>query len=310
VYPDDFHPDPIRGYAEEHGLVLDLGKDAPDHTRLLLTGWTDYAFSSDTVAAYQAGLESTPPYVQVQDVAGRWQKAVEIGVPVGRPQTVSADLTGKWKGPSRKVRIVTSMRIYWDQVLVDTSSTRATFEAQWLDPDRATLRERGYSAVVTPDGHEPYSYDYERVSWQAPWKAIPGRYTRPGDVRELVTSVDDRFVISRPGDEIALSFDASKLKPLPSGWRRTFLLFADGFSKEMDLNSATPYALEPLPFHGMTRYPYAPPESFPMTAERREWMDRYNTRLVGTPVPALELALDPRPLGSEAAARESSRTER
>jgi cytochrome c-type biogenesis protein CcmH/NrfG len=309
VYPDDFRLDRIRGYAEEHGLVLDLGKDAPDHTRLLLTGWTDYAFSSDTMAAHQAGLESTPPYVEVQDANGRWQKAVEIGVPVGRPQTVIADLTGKWRSSSRKVRIVTSMRIYWDQLLVDTSSTRATFDAQWLDPDRAMLNERGYSAVVSSDGREPYSYDYTRVSWQAPWKAIPGRYTRPGDVRELVTVVDDRFVISRPGDEIALSFEASKLKPLPTGWRRTFLLFADGFSKEMDLNSATPYALEPLPFHGMTRYPYAPPERFPMTPERKKWMERYNTRLVATPVPALELAFDPRTVPASGAS-ESSRTER
>ena len=58
---------------------------------------------------------------------------------------------------------------------------------------------------------------------------------------------------SRCGDEIALSFEASALPPLPGGWRRTFLLYADGFSKEMDVNSASPDVLEPLPFHGMTR---------------------------------------------------------
>jgi hypothetical protein len=297
-YPDDFRLDPIRGYAEEHGLVLDLGKDAPDHTRVLLTGWTDYAFSSDTLAAHQAGLESKAPWIEVQDEKGRWQKVLDVGVPVGRPQTVIADLAGKWRGPSRKIRVMTSMRIYWDRVLVDTSGTRAKFDAQWVEADRATLSERGYSAVVTPDDREPYSYDYQRVSWQSPWKAYPGRYTRVGDVRELLQATDDRFVISRPGDEIALSFDAARLKPLPPGWRRTFLLFSDGFSKEMDVNSATPYSLEPLPFHGMTRYPYSPPEAYPMTAEKREWMERYNTRLVGGPVPPIELAFGappPRP---------------
>ena len=48
----------------------------------------------------------------------------------------------------------------------------------------------------------------------------------------------------------------------------------------MDLHSATPDVLGPLPFHGMTRYPYAAPEAYPMTAERAALMDRYNTRVV------------------------------
>ena len=48
------------------------------------------------------------------------------------------------------------------------------------------------------------------------------------------------FVIAKPGDEIALAFDAPRLPPLPDGWTRTFLLLADGFSKEMDINSASP----------------------------------------------------------------------
>ena len=76
-------------------------------------------------------------------------------------------------------------------------------------------------------------------------------------MRELLLKADDMFVISLPGDEISLSFDAGKLPPLRAGWTRTFLLYADGFSKEMDINSASPDQVSPLPFHGMTRYPYA-----------------------------------------------------
>ena len=41
---------------------------------------------------------------------------------------------------------------------------------------------------------------------------------------------------------------------------RTFLLYADGFSKEMDINSASPDAVGPLPFHGMTALPVRPRE--------------------------------------------------
>ena len=69
---------------------------------------------------------------------------------------------------------------------------------------------------------------------------MPGRYTREGDVRELLREADDLFVVSRPGDEIALSFDAAALPPLPAGWTRTFLLHSIGYSKEMDRNSASP----------------------------------------------------------------------
>src|SRR5205814_8874857 len=42
--PDDFAVSPIRGYADRHELTLDLGTRS-DRVVLLLTGWTEYAFS-------------------------------------------------------------------------------------------------------------------------------------------------------------------------------------------------------------------------------------------------------------------------
>ena len=101
--------------------------------------------------------------------------------------------------------------------------------------------------------------------------------------------MDDQFVVSRPGDEIAVSFDARRVAPLENGRRRTFLLFADGFSKEMDLNSASPDRLEPLPFHAMTHYPYSWPEHYPDSPEVRRYQSEYNTRVVNAPLPALDL---------------------
>ena len=106
-------------------------------------------------------------------------------------------------------------------------------------------------------------------------------------MRELLVASDDMFVVSRAGDEISLSFDAARLPPLPEGWTRTFLLYADGFSKEMDINSASPQELAPLPFHGMKRYPYAPPESYPSDEAHRAYLERYNTRVVAAPLPLL-----------------------
>ena len=96
---------------------------------------------------------------------------------------------------------------------------------------------------------------------------------------------DSRYVV------ISLSFDARNLPPLRAGWTRTFLLYADGFSKEMDINSAIPDQVSPLPFHGMSRYPYADPETYPMTAARRAYMDKYNTRLVTTEISSIDTLL-------------------
>jgi tetratricopeptide (TPR) repeat protein len=292
-YPDDFRRDRIRGYAEEHTLTMKLAETgSSDNILLLLTGWTDYAWSSDNLAANQAGKNMILPALQVKNERGNWQTVIEdIGIPVGRPQTVPVNLAGKFLSSNREVRIVTNMRILWDQVLVDTSRSQSPTRMTRLDPVVANLRWRGFSREVTPDGREPFGYDYERVSFVSPWKVMPGRYTREGDVRELLLTTDDMFVIFQPGDEISLTFDARKLARLPAGWTRTFLLYADGFSKEMDINSASPDQVWPLPFHGMTKYPYAAPEKYPMTAARRAYMDKYNTRVVTAEIPSIDTYL-------------------
>jgi hypothetical protein len=183
------------------------------------------------------------------------------------------------------------MRIYWDQILVDTSASDTTVQMTKLDPIVASLRWRGFSRELSSDGRQPLGYDYEQVSFTSPWKVMTGRYTREGDVRELLFKSDDMFVISRPGDEISLSFDAEKLPTLPHGWTRTFLLYADGFSKEMDINSASPDQVGPLPFHGMSKYPYTWPEAYPLTKERLRCLETYNTRVVTSAVPKIETEL-------------------
>jgi len=282
----------VRGYAKPHRITLRLppriraGIGDPGsgirgaRTVLLLTGWTDYAFSTDNVAATQSALALTPPTLEAQDVDGTWRTVnADVGIPVGRPQTLVLDVTGYARRP---LRLVTSMRVYWDRIAVadlDEVQPRPVV----LAPRQVELRWRGFSAEVSPDGREPYGYDYARVSADSPWKLMPGRYTREGDVRGLLEAVDDRFVISRPGDEIGLSFDQSALPPLAAGMRRTFFLYASGYSKEMALHSASPDAVAPIPFRAMPHYPYAWPVRYLHDAD----LDRLHTRLVRRALPAL-----------------------
>ena len=288
-YPDDFELLKIRGYASRHELRLDLGEAAQDAV-LLATAWTDYAFSGDNVAAHQQGLTLEPPALHARSATGGWRPVLaNIGIPVGRPQTVVVNLRGRLRPGEREVRIVTNMRIYWDRILVDTSRGDFPVAVTRVDPGSAVLRWRGFSAETTPDGREPYSYDYDRVSTLAIWKTMTGRYTREGDVRELLTTTDDMFVIARPGDEIAVSFDAAAFPPVDANRSRTFVLYSDGFSKEMDINSATPYTVEPLPFHGMKGYPSGPEQRYPQSPAHREYQSRYNTRTISRAVPPLEL---------------------
>ena len=111
---------------------------------------------------------------------------------------------------------------------------------------------------------------------------MPGRYTREGDVRPLLARVR-RHVrrFAARATRSRSSFDASALPPLPAGWARTFLLYADGYSKEMDINSASPHDVGPLPFHAMTRYPYPDDGTLSATRQRTsDYLARYNTRVV------------------------------
>ena len=289
-FAEGFALRPIRGYAETHGLVLDLSGIPADHTLLLLTAWTDYAFSSDNLAAAQRGWSLEAPALEVEDANGAWQPAIhDVGIPVGRPQTIALDLSGVPFGPSRRLRLVTNMRIYWDRIAV-AAPAEMREERRRLDPVRADLQERGFSAEVSADGQGPFTYDYTRVSQPSPWKFLPGRYTRLGDVRALLAGTDDLFVVSRPGDEVTLSFDAQALGPLPSGWTRTFLLYGDGFSKEMDIHSSSPDVAGPLPFHGMKSYPYPPEEAPERLRRNAEIQSRYDTRVVKRSLWPLELA--------------------
>ena len=207
-----------------------------------MTGWTDYAFSSDNVAAHQAGLPMYPPSLEVQDATGRWVTAIEqIGIPVGRPQTVLVDLTRRLAGPvAAASALVTSMRVLWDQIrvgaLVDEPAKPVTLEAA-----RADLRERGFSARRRRRTAASRSATTTRACrCVSPWKVVPRPVHPPGRRARAADAGGRRVRDVEAGRRDRLSFDAAALPPLPAGWKRTYLLLADGFSKEMDINSATP----------------------------------------------------------------------
>jgi len=274
-YPDSFKLLPFKGYAEPHELILDLGDlSQAQRVLLLLTAWIDYADSSSNLAAWQSGAKQITPYLQVVDSQGRWVTVLDaIGFPAGLPKTMTVDLTGKFLNKQDfRVKIVTTMRIYWDQILVDTYSGPAAPRVTTLEADRAGFQFYGYPKEIKPDGKNPPQYDYQDRSTTSPWKNHVGRYTRYGGVKPLLQGRDDMYVIMHHGDEITAEFEAEKLPALPDGWTRTFLVYAVGFGKDMDLNSLNADTVGPLPSHSGT-YPTGP--------EHQKYQKEYNTREIG-----------------------------
>jgi hypothetical protein len=203
----------------------------------------------------------------------------DMGIPAGKPKTIAVDLTGRFLSSSRSVRIVTNLAVHWDQIFFEEDNNAPPARLTPMDPAVADLRLRGFSRpVIDPDRRRPEWFDYARWTPAAVWDQTPGLYTRYGDVRELLLSPEDRFVIMGSGDELTLRFDPTSLPALAAGWRRDFLLFVDGWAKDSDANTAYSQSVEPLPFHGMSRYPYPDSERYPDTPAHREYREKYNTR--------------------------------
>ncbi|HND55768.1 MAG TPA: VCBS repeat-containing protein, partial [Pirellulaceae bacterium] len=188
-----------------------------------------------------------------------------------------------------RVRLTTNLQIYFDRIFVALDDdpdaiARTTHE---LPPISATLHYRGYSARPFPDGKEPFVYDYEHLvpdatGYPIEYSRFAGAFTRYGDVMPLVTATDDMSVIMDNGDEIALSFDATKLPPLAPGMTRTWLLHSIGWAKDGDFHTLTSDTVMPLPFAAMTKYPYGQDgsgEKFPDDEAHRRWQAEWNTRL-------------------------------
>ena len=288
IYPSLFRSLPFKGYAEPHEMILDLGAVSARRVVLLMHAWIDYADSTSNLAASQAGLQLTPPYLQVQDPEGRWVTVLErMGFPAGLPKTMTVDLSGKFLSSSRRVRIVTNMRIHWDQIRVESGPDFTDYRLHRQPASYADLHFRGFPEWSSLDARSPNQYFYERISLTAPWKVHLGGYTRYGDVLELLSERDDRFVITRSGDEVEVFFDLSTLPHLPEGWVRDYLIYVDGFGKDMDPNSASPDTVGPLPYHGMTAYPFPAAEAYPQGESRRLYLERWNTRSEDTWIPAL-----------------------
>ena len=285
TYPDEFRLHALAGYAEMHHLTLEFPPEVAgrEGLHLFLHGWTDFEYSSSNYAAYQSGLTQTLPVLEMEDADGLYRPVIEsIGFPPGMPRMIAVDLASLGRLPSRRMRIRTNMRVYWDQIFLARPLDDAAFAEQVTvseaAPAGAHLHKRGYPREHSPDSRQPRVYDYSIMDSTQPFKLMSGFYTRFGRVTDLLREADDRSVIFGRGEEITLEYAAKHLAKLTKGRVRNFVLHLSGWCKDMDPHTAFGETVEPLPFRGMRAYPYAEGESYPDTPILREYRSTWNTR--------------------------------
>ena len=278
-------PGKYQGITELHDLILDFGDlDHADSIFLFLQGWlfpTDASINVNISQSSETGL--TFPQLQVVNRKGDWETVIDnLGFPKGKNKTMIFDLTGKFIVADYRVRIRTNMEIYWDHIFMATDVTNNNLTVVNLQPASADLHYRGFSMISRKDFGSPHIPDYYNITTGQKWRDLTGTYTRYGDVLPLLLESDSKYVIMNAGDEISLEFIASDLPRLPENWRRDFLFYNDGWLKDGDLNTAHGQTVEPLPFHGMSAYPYGFGDAYPTDSDYIEYMNMYNTRTVTT----------------------------
>jgi Tfp pilus assembly protein PilF len=305
VYVSDFERNYV-GVAELHTLDLDFGKSARDNRAfLVLNGWVDWADGSTFLQQAQEKKDLVPPMLQVKDKSGQWVTVIEdMGMPSGKPKTIAVDLTGKFLSDSREVRIITNMCVFWDEIFLGEDAGQPLLQLTTLNPSHSEVHFRGFSpSHIHPERKQPESFDFVAPTTTSYWNPTPstasGMYTRYGDVTELTANIDDKLVVMGSGDELTLHYDNRQLRALKPGWRRDYLLRVEGWAKDRDANTAFSQSVDPLPFHGMSRYPYPATEHYPNDADHQEYLRKYNTRpalrLIRPLAPGADIANHPAP---------------
>jgi len=254
VFLAGFAPSRYQGLVAPHDLVLEL----PEARRggvvmLYLTGWIFYADTSINVSLSQRkDVAASPPVLEVPDGTGGWKIAIAaMGFPAGKTKTMPVDLSAVLDRSDPRVRIRTNLAIYWDRIAYTVDDPPAPVRLTPLPLSSAELFVRGFSRMRrdVPDG--PQVFVHDDVSRDTRWADMAGLYTRLGDVRDLLTAADDRYVVMKGGDAVRLGFASSALPPLPEGWTRDYLIVLDGWDKDADKNTVAGQTVGPLPFHGM-----------------------------------------------------------
>jgi tetratricopeptide (TPR) repeat protein len=310
-YLATFERGEYQGIAKDHFVEVDLGDDrGPEraalrtpyvgrpfqgrHQWLVATGWIYPTDSSINVAIGQQHLQAHGLSLEAQDERGAWiVVSPDLGFPAGKNKTILIDLAPIARAGiahPRRVRLRTNLEVYWDSLAVADDAAGGAVSQVRVAPATAELRYRGFSKTDYARHDVPETPRYSEVANVGQrWRDLIGYYTRFGDVRELLSAVDDRYVIMNAGDEIRLTFSEPVSPKRPEAakadrpWARDFVLVGDGWVKDGDYNTTASKTVGPLPRHGHPDYAAAASDEIEADpvyrAHPTDWQ-QYHTRFV------------------------------
>lgn len=280
-YLDGFERGTFQGVAKDHFVELELPSDAPANKRIAIVadGWMHPTDASINVQLGQSSKEKPRSLsLEVRDANGVWNVAKEnLGFPAGKMKTLLFELPMG----ARAARLRTNMEVFWDKLAWGVYDSGEQNKTTRLELTASELRHRGFSVIEKADDSSPEKPDYDRLLTTGQrWRDMEGYFTRFGDVLELLTRTDDRYVLTTAGDEIVLKFAAL---PAPAaGYKRDFVLIGDGWIKDGDLNSVFSKTLIPLPTHASNDYSKPPTtlENDPVYQKHKADWQNFHTRYV------------------------------
>ena len=244
---------------------LDFGPIAdPANARLLIDGWNGSRPSASPVE----------PYIELRDANGEWIVVRHFGQISGDLRTMVIPLSEMANTSSPEIRLHLGIRnkvqTVVDRVRLDDSAPVPIGWSEWPVAD-ADLHYRG-AVPHTQPSLRGRGRAVDETTPDNPNAQGRGSFTRYGDVKPLLYQTDDMFVIMRHGDECTLEFESP---PLPPDSARTYFLKADFYYKGLRYFGTD---ADPLPFHGMSLYPYPDTEHYPDDAAHQQYRADYNTR--------------------------------
>ncbi len=286
-YLDTFGRGQYQGLTRDHWLELQMPDDAPLSGPLFLVGQGWIHDTDATIVKAQAQNSKAHPAglsIEVPDASGKWITVRDgLGFPKGRTKTIVLDISNIFRaGAPRKLRLRTNLELYWNKLAWgECAPDEKQIHVRHIDLKSAELRFRGFSLITKADPSSPELPNYDTVQQSdLRWRDQEGYATRYGEVRELLQQVDDRYVITSPGDELRMKFAAPA--PPPAHWKRDFILICDGWVKDGDYNSTFAGTILPLPYHAMTDYvlpPTALEDDHAYRLHPADWQN-YHTRYV------------------------------
>jgi hypothetical protein len=205
--------------------------------------------------------------MEVKDAAGNWIRVSQdkqIPIPSDyNARTFAVDLTGLFPAgiTDYQVRFTNFWNVTYDYIGIDTTA-QTDITLHELYPTTATLDQL---------------WDTDSAS--------SGAFTRYGNVLPLVTTADDMFVVGRQGDQVNLHFSTDNLPDPDEGMVRDYFFVVACWFKDPpgEWGYGFDFTVDPMPFMGMSGFPYPSTEHYPTDAAHLAYLKEYNTRVISPP---------------------------